>query len=79
MAKNHLIIWKFLVKKLCDNYMMSDSGAHCVKSVHTRSFSGPYFPTFGLNPERYGVSLHTQSKYLSVFSPNAGKHGTEKL
>ena len=32
--------------------------------------SGPYFPAFGLNTERY-------QKYLSVFSPNAGKCGPE--
>ena len=30
---------------------------HCVKSVRIRSFSGSYFPAFGLNTERYGVSL----------------------
>ena len=41
---------------------------HCVKSLHIRSFSGPYFPAFGLNTE-----------YLSAFSPNAGKYGQEKL
>ena len=34
---------------------------HCVKSVRIRSYSGPYFPAFGLN-----------SPYLSGFSPNAG-------
>ena len=28
---------------------------YCGKSVHIRSFSGPYFPTFGLNTERYSV------------------------
>ena len=37
---------------------------HCVKSVRIRSFSGPYFPAFGLstglNTER--VSLRTQSE-----------------
>ena len=38
---------------------------YCVKSVRIRSFSGPYFPIFGLNTER--------------FSPNAGKYGSEKL
>ena len=27
---------------------------HCVKSVHIWSFSGPYFPVFGLDTERYG-------------------------
>ena len=32
-------------------------------------FFGPYFPTFGLNTKRY----------LSVFSPNAGKYGSEKF
>ena len=26
-------------------------------------FSGPYFPTFGLNTERYSVYLRIQSKY----------------
>ena len=33
------------------------SQQHCVKSVRILSFSGPYFPTFGLKPERY--SVHT--------------------
>ena len=27
---------------------------HCVKSVHIRSFSGPYFPVFSLNAGKYG-------------------------
>ena len=35
---------------------------HCVKSVQIRSFSGPYFPAFGLNTERYSLSLHIQSE-----------------
>ena len=35
---------------------------HCVNSVQIRSFSGRYFPAFGLNTE------------ISVFSPNAGKY-----
>ena len=38
--------------------------SHCLKSVLIRSYSGPYFPAFGLNAERYGVSL--------CISPNAG-------
>ena len=40
----------------------------CVKSVHIRSSSGPYFLTFRLN-----------TLYLIVFSLNAGKYGPEKL
>ena len=35
---------------------------HCTKSIQIRSFSGPYFPVFGLNTERYGVSLRIQSE-----------------
>ena len=37
-------------------------GRHCVKSVSIRSYSGLHFPTFGLNTERYGVSLRIQSE-----------------
>ena len=40
----------------------------CVKSVRIRSFYSPYFPAYGLNTERYGVSLRIE-----------GKYGTEKL
>ena len=35
---------------------------HCVKSVHIRGYSGSYFPAFGLNTERYGVSFQIQSE-----------------
>ena len=33
-----------------------------MKSVRIWSFSSPYFPAFGLNTERYKISLHTESK-----------------
>ena len=33
-----------------------------MKSALIQSFSGMYFPAFGLNTERYGVSLRIQSK-----------------
>ena len=39
---------------------------HCVKGVRIQSYSGPYFPAFRLNTERY-----------SIFSPHAGKCGPE--
>ena len=35
---------------------------HCVKSVRIRSYSGPHFSTFGLNTERYSISLCIQSE-----------------
>ena len=44
-----------------------------MKSVHIRSYSGPYFPTFGLNTERYSVSLRIQSdtgKYEPEITPH---------
>ena len=34
---------------------------HCVKSVRIRSCSGPHFPAFKMNTERYSVSLCFQS------------------
>ena len=45
---------------------------HCIKSVQivfSGVFSGPYFPAFGLNTERY----------CSIFSPNTAKYGPEKI
>ena len=41
------------------------------ESVRVWSFSGPYFPAFGLNTEKYGVSLPIQFK--------CGKIRTRKL
>ena len=34
----------------------------CIKSVGIRSYSGPYFPVFGLNTERYSVRLRIHSE-----------------
>ena len=34
----------------------------CLKIVRIRSYYTPYFTAFGLNLERYGVSLRIQSK-----------------
>ena len=41
------------------------------QSVRIDSFSGPYFPAFGLS--------RRDTEYLSVFSLNVGKYGPEKL
>ena len=46
---------------------------HCVKSVRIRSHSGLHFPTFGLNKERYSVSIRIQSecrKIQTKITPN---------
>ena len=39
---------------------------HCVKSFRIRSYSGPYFPAFGLNTERYFVSLRIHSEWAKI-------------
>ena len=36
---------------------------HCVKSVRIQSFSGPYFPAFGLNTRKYGPE-NTPNTYI---------------
>ena len=38
-------------------YSMLDLREKCI-----RSFSGPYFPSFRMNTERYGISLRIQKK-----------------
>ena len=46
---------------------------HCVKSVRNSSYSGPHFPAFGLNMDRYSVSLRIQSecgKIRTRITPN---------
>ena len=48
---------------------------HWVKSVRIRSFTCPYFPAFGLNTERFGVSLCIQcecGKIRTRKTPNTG-------
>ena len=43
--------------RACENLEMIPLSRHCVKSVRIWSYSGPYFPAFGLTTERYGGSL----------------------
>ena len=48
--------------------------SNCVKCVRIRSYSGPHFPAFRLNTERYGVSLRIQSecgKMWTRITPNS--------
>ena len=55
---------------------------HCVKGVRIRSYSGPHFPVFGLNTDRYGVSLSIQSKCGKMRTriiPNTGTFYAVKL
>ena len=35
------------------DHILLKQDKYCVKSVRIRSYSGPYFPAFGLNTEKY--------------------------
>ena len=55
---------------------------HCVKSVRIRSYSGLHFPAFGLNTERYEVSLCIQSecgKMRTRITPNTDNFHAVKM
>ena len=39
---------------------------YCVKKVFIWSYSGPHFPAFGLNTERYSVSIRIQSEFGKI-------------
>ena len=49
---------------------------HCIKSAPIRSYSGPHFPTFGLNAERYFASLCIQSKCRKIWTRITSKTDT---
>ena len=58
------VVWSFLI---------SLGNFHFVKIVRIPSYSCPYFTTFGLNTERYGVCLRVQSecgKIRTRITPN---------
>ena len=58
-----------------DNLHSAFEDHHYVKSVRIWSYSGPHFPAFGLNTERYEVSLPIQSKCEKMrtgITPNMG-------
>ena len=41
-----------------------------VKSVRIRSYSGPHFPVFGLNMERYSISPYLSGNIWTRITPN---------
>ena len=48
--------------KWCRDWVLYFNIKHCVKSVRIRSFSGPYFPAFGLNTKIYSADIRIQFK-----------------
>ena len=63
----------FLIWHLSTPFVINHVAWHCVKRICIRSYSGPNFPEFGLNTERYSVSLRIQSecgKIRTRITPN---------
>ena len=63
--------WIFYFKHLKPRFVVTDMARdnrklRCLKSVRIRSFFGPHFSTFGLNTEKYGVSLRIQSECRKI-------------
>ena len=63
-----MLVWIFktleLVGTFRNNHRIAlKKYAHCMKSVCIGIFSGPYFPSFGLNTQRSSLSLCLESKY----------------
>ena len=58
---------------VCYEILLILHDLHCVKSVRIRSYSGPYFPAYGQNTERYGVS----QLYLVQMRENADQNNSE--
>ena len=74
---NLLIILFNLIKQLTEfpGFLKRRWPSHCIKIVLIRSSCGPYFPAFGVNTERYGVSLPIQyefDKMRTRKTPNTG-------
>ena len=72
---NFFHYWSLYIEALCK--ICQDTvfiwSIDCVKSVRIRSYSGPYFPAFGLKMERYGVSRRSQfecGKIRTRITPN---------
>ena len=56
-SSNNISITEFLIRE-----------QHCMKSVRIQNVSGLYFPAFGLNTERYSVSLGIQSEFGKIWT-----------
>ena len=66
--------WFFYLQILLNGYLRSlylqyiSKIYHCVKSVDIRSYSGLYFPAFGLNTKRYWLNTKRYSVSLRIQS-----------
>ena len=58
--------WKWWVKKEWKYWQ----NIYWVKSAQIQSYSGPYFPVFGLNTAIYSVNIRLQTEYRKIRTRN---------
>ena len=65
---NDLACLLLTLTHLCLNHLCFHSLLHYVKSNPIQSFSGPYFPAFGQNTDRYSVRMrkNTDQKHCRI-------------
>ena len=66
IKKHHQISWVIKKNQHILPSKLESQTLSLRKSVRIRNYSGRHFPEFGLNKERYGVSLRIQSKYGKI-------------
>ena len=65
-TKHLLLIVGVIIRKIHQCLLKIILGCTAWKVSKYGVFSGPYFPVFGLNTERYSVSLHIQPECGSI-------------
>ena len=62
--RRHYVMACIISSWMCAETAERPCELHCVKSVRIRSYSGPHFPSFGLNTERYGFEVSKPRRKL---------------
>ena len=61
-----ILIWQTMMVSTICIFLLWGWGCTVRKVSKYGVFSGPHFPAFGLNTERYEVTLHIQSEYGKI-------------
>ena len=64
---------RYFYKECLHIILINSERFHCVKSVRIRSYSGPYFPAFGLRPKIVlFLEIGRVKTFLSLTRPHNG-------
>ena len=59
-----------MISQISQILLVPKNDSDCVKSVRIRSYTGPHFPAFGLNTERYSRIQTECGKMRTRITPN---------